>query len=342
MGPRSDRMKKQIALHIGFSLGVLLLLFSGSYYFFSGRLNPGMISGYFFFLLCIYAGRWLCTRWFRQGRPLVFLFYTAGAFLVILLVWLYYIRWVLGHRNAGFLEFSFDRGPVLLLGLVTGILIKFVRTSLQKQIRDARLAAEQKQSELNLLQSQLSPHFLFNTLNNMYGISIADHQRIPALLLKLSDLLRYSVYETKRPFVSLKEELEYIGNYIEFEKIRISDRLVLNTHIEPVDHTGARIAPMVLIVFVENAFKHAKDTFDQKVRVDIDIKISGGFIRCTIGNSYRKEKDASNESGLLDESSGLGLANTIKRLDLLYGEQYVLKQYIRNETYIVELALKIM
>jgi sensor histidine kinase YesM len=339
MESRSKRRKRQIALHVGFSLGVLLLLFSGSYYFFLGRLSPGRISGYFFFLLCIYAGRWLCARWFRQDKPVLFLFCTAGAFLIILVGWFYFTRWVLGFHHAGFLEFSFDRGPALLLGLVTGILIKFIRTSLQKQIRDARLAAEQKQSELNLLQSQLSPHFLFNTLNNMYGIAIADHQRIPALLLKLSDLLRYSVYETKRPFVSLKEELEYIANYIEFEKIRISDRLLLKTSIGPVDHTGVRIAPMVLIVFVENAFKHAKDTLEQKIHVEIDIKVSNGFIKCMIGNSYRKEKE---ESGLLDESSGLGLANTIKRLDLLYGEQYVLKHFIRNETYIVELALKIM
>ena len=107
---------------------------------------------------------------------------------------------------------------------------------MQKELQEARAKAQQKESEFNLLQSQLSPHFLFNVLNNLYGISIEEHQRIPGLLLKLSNLLRYSVYGFKKQFVMLTEEVDYIKNYIEFEQIRISDRLVLTTDMElPID-----------------------------------------------------------------------------------------------------------
>ena len=209
---------------------------------------------------------------------------------------------------------------------------------MQKELQDANIRAEQKESQFSLLQSQLSPHFLFNVLNNLYGISIEEHKRIPSLLLKLSDLLRYSVYSAKKPFVPLKEELEYIRNYIEFEQIRMSDRLNLITDIEHVNNNDIKIAPLILIVFVENAFKHSKNTLSQDIDIDISLKITGNFIFFLVSNSYHTEKSGDN---LLNESSGLGLANTIKRLDLLYGNDYVLKQDIENGLYQIDLRLKI-
>jgi LytS/YehU family sensor histidine kinase len=217
------------------------------------------------------------------------------------------------------------------------MLLKLIRASIQKELHDAQIKAEQKETEFSLLQSQLSPHFLFNVLNNLYGISIEEHERIPALLLKLSDLLRYSVYGTKKTFVPLKEEIEYIRNYIEFEQIRISDRLVLRTEIANVDNIHIKIAPLVLIVFVENAFKHSKNTLDQQIYIDISVKIVNGFICLTTRNSFNTQKS----DEMIDESSGLGLTNTIKRLDLLYGNEYKLKQYAENKVYHTELYLKI-
>jgi hypothetical protein len=334
--------KRAIGLHTGFCLGILLVLSIGQYYF-AGPPKETVawitIASYFFFLPCIYVGRWFCLQWFGRYRPVIFLSYVIPCFIFILLVWYFFVKYFFNEPNLGFLEFSIAYGPFFIIGLVAGFSVKLTRSYMQKQVQDARIKAEQKESELNLLQSQLSPHFLFNTLNNLYGISIVEHKRIPVLLLKLSDLLRYSVYETKKPFVSLKEELDYINNYIAFEKMRISDRLVLREGIEQVNQPLIRIAPMVLIVFIENAFKHAKDTFEQKIHIAINLNISGNFILFTVSNSYRKEKG---ESRLLNESSGLGLANTIKRLDLLYGTDYDLKSYILSELYTVELRLKIM
>ncbi|WP_315822349.1 histidine kinase [Paraflavitalea speifideaquila] len=127
--------------------------------------------------------------------------------------------------------------PLLVLSVTTGIMIKTVRTTIKSQLQDARADAAQSQSELKLLQSQLSPHFLFNTLNNIYGISLSRHENVPPLLLKLSDLLRYSVYDAREQFVPLQSEMAYIHNYIDFEKIRIGEKLKLTTefdyHIDP-------------------------------------------------------------------------------------------------------------
>jgi len=333
---------KKITVHLLFSISVLALLFAGNWFLNKAGFNFGELPFVFahslFFLICVYTGRWLCQKWYLQNRLILFLLYTLFSCFLIAILWWLTIRYIFGAIYAGFFEILVSVMPFFVTGIAAGILLKLIRATMRKQLQDAQTATEQKQSELNLLQSQLSPHFLFNTLNNLYGISITQHERLPGLLLKLSDLLRYTVYDTKKLFVPLKEELEYINNYIDFEKIRISDRLLLRTDIETVTNAATGIAPMVLIVFIENAFKHAKNTLGQKIYIDISLKISGNFILFSVKNSHGDTKDKNN---ILNESSGLGLANTVKRLELLYGKDHELKQHAGNDMYNVDLTLKI-
>ncbi|WP_170299243.1 sensor histidine kinase [Larkinella terrae] len=218
------------------------------------------------------------------------------------------------------------------------MLIKLSRMTVTNQLQEAKAQAIQSQSELHLLQSQLSPHFLFNTLNNLYGISITQHEKIPALLLKLADLLRYSVYDTKELFVPLKDELAYINNYIDFEKIRVGERLALTTSIEDFNLSDIRIAPMLLIVFIENAFKHSKNTTDQKISIEITLKVWGNSILFSVRNTKGKSPD---EGSISENSSGLGLANVKKRLDLVYPNAHDLKIDNEDSYYLVMLQLKV-
>ncbi len=228
--------------------------------------------------------------------------------------------------------------PFLAVSVLTGILIKFIRFMSQNELKEAQTSAANSQSELHLLQSQLSPHFLFNTLNNLYGLSITQHEKIPPLLLRLSDLLRYSVYESNQSFVPLKEELAYIENYIEFEKIRIGDRLVLKTEIEKIDSTNIKIAPMLLIVFIENAFKHSKNTAEENIFIDISLKTWSNYILFSIKNSHNKT--AVEEGTTINKNSGFGLANVKKRLELLYPNEAELNIEEDEITYDVNLRLK--
>lgn len=293
------------------------------------------VSDCFFFLFCIYCGRWLGTLYLKQRLWVVLI---PALFTVIglsVIKWLLY-TFVFGHLTAGYLELTRELMPFFLVGMVMGILLKLVRYSIQKELNEERLKAEQKTMAFDLLQSQLSPHFLFNVLNNLYGISIAEHERIPPLLLKLSQLLRYSVYGGKKQYVSLAEELEYIKTYLDFEQIRISDRLILETDIAADVPTNARIAPSVLIVFLENAFKHAKNSLDGKIFISLSLKISGNFILFEVQNSYSE-----NDPALIGESSGLGISNTLKRLELIYGNDHDLKILCENSFYKVTLKLKI-
>ncbi len=233
------------------------------------------------------------------------------------------IGWLV-NRMIGDTQFFHFLVTIILLFLVSGFVgavIRLIRHSINTRLREAELAATQSRSELQLLQSQLSPHFLFNTLNNLYGLSLSNNQKLPELLLKLSELLRYSVYETKELFVDLQQEIGYLNNYIAFEKIRLDERLHLESDLEKVQGSSWQISPMLLIVFVENAFKHARNSKVGKVHIAIALNVNRDSLHFSIKNS----RDSSGEKGLTREKhSGFGLESVEKRLELLYKNKHEL------------------
>jgi len=291
-----------------------------------------------FILGCTYAGRWSGKRWLSGGIQAPFLRSLLLGVLILSITgaaggaWLF--RGSIPHYFVQYLAVCF---PLVVLFIFLGLSIALVRNSMLRQVNEARIREEQKDSELRLLISQLSPHFLFNTLNNIYGISITQHKRVPQLLLKLSELLRYSIYETGQRFIPLKNELLYIQNYIDFEKIHTGDKLVLETDLEDIYDRHLEIAPMLLIVFVENAFKHSKNTREPKIFIAITLHIRDGWIHFTIKNSCQP---ASQPQPILRESSGVGLSHTIKRLYLIYGNDYFYDAKKENGVYAVDLRLK--
>nr|WP_198160791.1 histidine kinase [Pedobacter panaciterrae] len=290
-----------------------------------------------FFFIGLFTGRYIAQIWTVRLKVLPKEL-SLGLFTLIIVCigWLFFhADFPLHGRMAINLLLSWV--PFMLMSLALGALIKIVHAVSENQLKDAKTMAAHSKSELHLLQSQLSPHFLFNTLNNMYGLSITDHEKIPSLLLKLSELLRYSVYDATEIYVPLKDEIGYINNYIDFEKIRIGDRLVLTTDIEQVIVPEIKIAPMLLIVFIENAFKHSKNTIDDKIYIDIKLKTWGNSILFSVQNSYGREEK---EISAVNKSSGFGLDNVSKRLNLLYPAEHELNIKRDNSFYNVILQLK--
>lgn len=290
-----------------------------------------------FFLGCVFFGRYLAGSWLNLGGKVSNeILIGFGISIVVCVAWIFYH----GDRpfvNRPALNLLAYWLPFLLASLFIGAFVKLARSIGQNELKEAQTLAAHSQSELHLLQSQLSPHFLFNTLNNLYGLSITQHEKIPPLLLKLSELLRYSVYDSTETFVPLKDELAYIDNYIEFEKIRLGDRLVLTTDIEKVSDSSLKIAPMLLIVFIENAFKHSKNTADEKIFINLSLKIWGNSILFYAKNSHQKKEE---EISVINKSSGFGLVNVTKRLLLLYPKQHELEIENEETSYIVNLKLK--
>lgn len=284
----------------------------------------------------VYIGRYIGSIWaFRLESIRPRLFISLSLLGTGLLIWLFfYAEFPLRDRySLGVLLFGM---PLFAVSIITGIIIKLARAVGQRQVAEAKTRAAHSESELQLLQSQISPHFLFNTLNNMYGLSITQHEKLPQLLLKLSDLLRYSVYEANKPFVPVSDELAYINNYIEFEKMRIGDRLALSTDFEDFGGSSARIAPMMLIVFVENAFKHSKNSTNEKIYIHISVKTWSNRILFSVVNSYNPLERKKEEG-----SSGVGLENVKKRLEMLYPMDHHLVIEDTDNTYKVMLQIKV-
>lgn len=319
-----------VAFIFVFSISVLL---SGN----KGVAVAGMLTC-LFVLGCTYVGRWCGKYWLSTGMHSPFLQKLILGILILSVTGAtgsaYMYRGNIPKYFVQYLTVSF---PLVVLFVFFGVAISMARNSLLKRVSEAQLLQQQKESELRLLLSQLSPHFLFNTLNNIYGISLTQHQRVPALLLKLSELLRYSVYETRSQFIPLQNELLYIQNYIDFEKIQTGDNLVVKTEIQEIQDINLQIAPMLLIVFVENAFKYSKITRAAKIFISINLFLKDNWIYFKVENSYDPDCQQETEP---TEPSGVGLHHTLKRLNLIYGKDCVYHSYQENGTYQVELSLK--
>lgn len=187
-------------------------------------------------------------------------------------------------------------------------------------------------AELSFLKSQINPHFFFNTLNSIYSLAIRKSEKTPEALIKLSELMRFLIYDSEKEFVPLKRELDYIKNYVELQKLRLMDNVTVDYRIEGNYH-DKELEPMLLLPFIENAFKHGIDSI-KKCYIGITVKITDSFLTLTVENPVvRNVKSSSREQG------GIGLVNSQKRLELLYGSNHQLIIFQNDEFYKVELQL---
>ncbi|RYE25197.1 MAG: histidine kinase [Sphingobacteriales bacterium] len=189
-------------------------------------------------------------------------------------------------------------------------------------------------TELNLLRSQLNPHFLFNTFNNLYGISLHDPARIPDLILQVSQLMRYQLDNICREWVPLKDELTFIENCIALEEERVGCRCNIQYEYKD-DRPGCdhNIAPLMLLPFIENAFKHGTNSIEQ-CYVSILIEVRESMLKLSVRNSIPKKSKAV-------ASTGIGLQNIVQRLQILYPGRHELKRDVSPAEYAVSLSLQL-
>ncbi|MEM9547899.1 MAG: histidine kinase [Bacteroidota bacterium] len=197
------------------------------------------------------------------------------------------------------------------------VCIKFFQTYLHQEKVEHELRQEKTTAELNYLKSQIQPHFLFNTLNNLYGMVLSKDKQAPNTIVKLSEMLGYMLYDSASDTVLLKDELENLENYIALEKIRYDRKLDLIVNASDIPDS-VEIAPMLLVPFVENAFKHGPAKEDGVSKISIDIAYADGVFTFKVDNSFSKDE--------MDEriQSGIGLSNVKKRLELIYPDKHTL------------------
>ena len=177
---------------------------------------------------------------------------------------------------------------------------------------------------------QIHPHFLFNTLNTLYGFALRKSEKAPEMILKLSNLLDYILYQVDKPLVLLQDEINHIENYISLEKIRFQD-ILQNNFNKNLINNKLEIAPMLLLPFVENAFKHGTQV-DGVVKVNINLKVDENELKFTVENSTKNKEGSKN---------GIGLENIKKRLEMLYQKRYFLEIEQEEELFKVHLIIPI-
>ena len=241
-------------------------------------------------------------------------------------------QYVLVHNNgkvigfgAYFLQTVFSSLFFIFLSALLKFAIDwFVNDRVQRDLQNQRLTAE-----LAFLKSQINPHFLFNSLNSIYSLAYQRSETTPGAILKLSEIMRYMLYECNDNKVDLSKELQYLENYIELQKIRFSNKAFINFNIRG-KVANQQIVPLLLIAFIENAFKHgvANDPL-RPIRLLIDVDDAHLHF-------YVQNKKHNNNR---DEAGGIGLNNVRRRLNLLYPGKHNLEIRDETENYTVELSL---
>lgn len=236
-----------------------------------------------------------------------------------------------GTRFPGIIYSLLDVMPVIMI--LAGF--KFAWDASKKQLEVEELQSSVKESELQFLKSQINPHFLFNNLNNLYSYAIEQSPKTPSIILELSSVLRYMLYDCKENFVALPKEIEHLKNFTKLNELQIEERGKVTFRTENIQ-SNYRIAPLILTVFIENAFKHSTASQSKDIYIDINIKVTdNGMIEFECENSFLS---LGNTTKL---SKGIGLQNVKKRLQILYPDAHELIIKESDELYTVILKMQL-
>jgi LytS/YehU family sensor histidine kinase len=217
--------------------------------------------------------------------------------------------------------------------IAIGISYRFLSDNLKEQEEKKEEENERLKSELSFLRSQISPHFMFNVLNSIVSLSRRKPESVEPVVIKLSELMRYMIYETTDSKVAISKEANYLNSYIELQRIRFGNDIDIDFKSEILS-VSSTIEPMLLIPFVENAFKHGVGMVENP-SIHIQLIDNPKYLHFVV-----KNKISNQPTEKKDESSGIGLTNVKRRLELLYPDQHELKISDKDHMYIVELMIK--
>lgn len=294
----------------------------------------------FFLMVIVYFNYWyLIPRYLSQKRFVTYialLFLTAAIIMPIEMVCLYWN--IAGHNNIDaqleLLTKQSGHFIFLFMTLIVSTLLKITKEWLLQQAVQKDLENKNLQSELSFLKSQINPHFLFNTLNSLYALTLKKSDKAPELVLQLSDMMRYMLYKSNEKEVPLDQEIKYIENYLALERTRYGDKARIEFDYVGEPASQYKVAPLLFITFLENSFKHGLSQSIEHGFVECFIYTENGVIDYTLQNSKTTERDDNYFQG------GIGLVNVKRRLELIYPKRYQLDIHETEDTYVVNLKIQ--
>jgi sensor histidine kinase YesM len=307
-----------------FLFTVVLIYTRGDFNFYDIDLRMAMniLITVGFLAISVYVNLlWLIPVFFNRRKFLLFFILEIGNILLFILL-NYFVTYVFegGTASTNFFAEFVAEFILVLVFLILSTLLKVMRDSITLQDVELKMKEVEKQkieAELRALKAQVNPHFFFNTLNSLYALSLDKSDKAPELILKLSDLMRYVIYESKDDMVPLGKQLEFLQSYVYLERLRLNESLDVKFDVTG-DQMEVKIAPLIFLAFIENAFKHgAKDKSDNPfIHIVFNLEHDDRVI-FTIDNR------ADPFRGKLRDG-GFGLSNVKKRLELVYPGKYEL------------------
>lgn len=333
------QQKREITIHIGIWVTILLLPYLVSSAD-EGYKIGGLPAAFFVLAGIIHAGIFYFNAFYlypKLARGWHWWLYVPCA--IALITASFALKYQLVARL--FPEVIFKSAAGLIFGpsvlvFVASLIYRRVTDGIRRERARKEYEAQQTAAELKLLRSQVNPHFLFNVLTNMVALARQKSDRLEDALIRLADLMRYMTYDTQATQVTVQQEMDYLRSYIELQKLRFSDAMHIELDIR-MDTDAARlfIEPMVLIPFVENAFKHGASQLVQPY-ILIDLSVAEGLLALKVVNPYDSDPDATK-----DDHSGIGLENVRTRLKLTYPDKHSLTIDDRSNVFTVILNLNL-
>lgn len=284
-----------------------------------------------------YYTLWLYRRLFIFKRYAAYFVTGAASWIFFLLGRTIFQFWYLGDeprfQNNSFIDIFINNITFVLVYFLFLTTCKYFKDGYISQQFEAERKQQQLMAEVNNLKSQIAPHFLFNTLNNLYGLAVEKSDKLPDLMLRMSELLRHSLYETQKPLVPINEEIGVLKSYIKLESLRLEDDLKLEFVNTIPEDAPYQIAPLLLIVFMENAFKHAKYVPSEAIHIEVKMTLEDGWFNLIIRNNYNRNRSES--------ANGIGLMNVKRRLEVLYPSQQHQLTIIRDDLFSIYLQLQL-
>jgi len=337
------RKKKEIALHILFWVFNTLI-----FTFIEGGYSQEFLRGFYLELgflpgrlLVVYINYfWLLPKYLLQSRYFPYISYTfisliIGSFIHRMVMHFYMEEAVMGFTEpnpfwnlVGFVQ----AGIIILIPFMFLIGLTVLTKWKSAEQKADSFEKEKLAAELNYLRSQINPHFFFNTLNSLYGLALNKSEKTPEVVLRLSELMSYVLYEADKAAVSVAEELEQIESYVALEQIRFGNRFEVDIKVEG-DTDFAKIPPLILLPFVENAFKHGVNKASKDGWISIYVSYEHERLEFRVTNKvFESETEQS-------ENKGLGIKNVSKRLSLLFPDKHQLSCARVGNEYHVRLLL---
>lgn len=353
--------KQRVFLHVIFWVVITLIYDSFSVFLSNGNfadlkrtliidflfVTPTNILGVYFILY------FLIPKYLFKKKYILFGTYSLVFFIVLVfgsipLEYFGRLKLIGFKKEISFWEFAQARSlisaTIMLMIISIAATIKLSKHWINTQKKNQYLLKEKyetelkwKEAELKFLKSQINPHFLFNSLNNLYSLTLEKSDKAPEIVLKISALLDYMLYECNDKYILLSKEIESLHNYIELQQIRFGSESKFNVDIQE-DTNSQKIAPLLILPFIENAFKHGLSLNIEDGEIDIKMMVKNNNLILIVKNSYTPSPEQEDEDYV---HQGIGLKNVKKRLELQYPNNYDLKINNENGYFIVELVLQL-